>query len=432
MNIILNQLFLDKKSKETFWATISKIISLISGAFFLYFIPNVYGIENYGNFSLFFSYIYLLIFFFGASIKGGITKEIAEYKFTNKGKRFFLEALKLVLIIIIFSSISFILITNFVSIPLLKSYKWHLLAFINLYVLWDLIVYTFQSAHRLVFVALIYLLEYFATILLLLIVLFVFNNTSFSILISVFFIGYFLSAIGGLTVLLRLFKELKFKDFLFIDKQLFKIITKRAFFIGLTGVSLVIFSKIDTVMISLLMNMEEVGYYSMGAELAKQASAFSIPIILGVTPLFVKKPINKLLFFSTIKKLLILNLAILAIIILFGNFIINLLFDGELEKVISVLYLLSAYPLIVGFQTFLQQILILRDKTKQIFLFSGVAVIINVVLNYLLTRFFGINGTAIATLISYMVWFMISLLYVYKYEFSKEDLLNRKTTFFRK
>lgn len=405
----------NKQNKETIWASLSKLIFIFAGVFFMYFIPNHFGIEVYGKFNLFFAYISLTQLFFGGFFINSIKKEVTENKFSHKSAQYFLELIKITAVSFLVSSVALVIILQFFTISVIQSYLLLFLLAMFSITLWNISALILQYTHRLFYVFILYGVEYVTKVLLLTLLL---TNQveTFESLLTVFIIGYLLSGFLGFCIIIKQYHSKsrttnkkssvqEYKNGRIIRNQ----ILARSFFLGTTILSGILLSKIDVIMISFFLDLSHVGHYSLAAEFTKKASVVSLPIIMGVVPLFVSNK-GKQLFNRTIKKLILINGAAFICFLLFGRIIFQLLYGPGFESSILVLYILALMPLLMTLQSFNQQIMILKDAVESVLYFSLISVVVNIALNVILISLIGISGAAIATVISYSIWVLLGVI----------------------
>lgn len=413
MNFLEGIIYKNKVSKETFWAIVSKVISILSGLFILIFIPKTAGIETYGNFSLILAYVSILGVFFGTPIHIAVKKEMTEGKFNNLSRNYFLEGIKLKLILSFLATMILFIFLSFVDMQILKDNFVLFIILILFMNLWGSVVTGFESVHRLAYESFIYLLEYSTKIILILYFYFFSKLTLGNLLIS-FISGYGIAFLVGLTIFVVKFDRFNVYKLVKIDTNIFKKILYRSFFLSLTGISFIILSKIDVIMISFLLTIKDVGYYSIASDIAKATTIISIPFILGVIPLFANEKTLKKLFSINLKKLFLINILIFLFFLISSNYIIDIIYGKGYEPVANVLKILALFPLLATLQNFTQDILILKDAIKKIFVFGLIAMLLNIFLNYFGILLFGIIGAALSTLVSYSVWFGLNYIYLKK------------------
>lgn len=409
---MLKKIFNNKIGKEIFWSSIAKGISIACGMFFLFFIPKFWGASTYGEFSIFLAYTAIVEIFFGNSINPAVKKEVSEYKFKEESKIFFLNGIKIKLIFFI---IGIVLFSIFVKIFPIKILNNNLVAFFILLFLmnfWGMIVNVLEASHRLFFVASMYFVEYSVKIILL-IFLFFGGKTSFESLLFVFIIGYLVAFLYGLTIVFIKFKINLFEIFKKIDFKIAKKIIKRAFFLALTAASFTILAKMSTLIIGHFKSVEDVGFYSIASDITRNAALVSITLILGIVPMFAGF-LNTALLKKTIKYLLIINLTIFAGFFLFSDFAIKILYGNSFGEVAGIMKILGLHPLFLSLQYFSSEILILKDGTKKVFINSIFVLALNLALNLILIKKFGVNGVALSTVISYFLWAVLNFLEIKK------------------
>lgn len=411
MNFIKNLIYKDKISKETFWAMIAKGLALLGGIFILIFVPKFAGIESYGSLMLFLAYISLVSIFFGNSINSAIKKEITERKFTEKSYNYFSQGIRIKFLIFLVSTILFYSILYLFNVPLIMENISLFLTLLFIMSFWGLIVNSFEAVHRLFYVAVMYFIEYSLKIGLIL-YFYTTNNLSLTTLIYSFILGYLFALIFGYILFHLKFKKFPSFSFFNLDKDMTKKILIRTFYLSLATGSLIVMAKIDTIMISFLLGIKEVGFYNIAANIAKSMTILSVPIILGVVPLFINK--SRKLFQKSIKKLIIINLMIFVFFLMFSDRLILTIYGEGFESIVLIMKFLGLFPLLAVLQIFTQEILILRDTTKQIFIFGLIAVTLNIILNYYLIIHIGLVGAAISTLIAYGFWVIINIVYIAK------------------
>lgn len=176
----------------------------------------------------------------------------------------------------------------------------------------------------------------------------------------------------------------------------------------LSGVVIIIYMKIDQVMIKNLMTVTDVGYYAVAVKLCEAWYFVSITISTSLFPAIVNaKAINESLYLSRLQKLYdILALIAIAIalpVTLFSDFIIQILFGSQYQPAASVLsiYIWAALATFLGVAS--SQYLISENLTKLAFWRTLLGMIVNVIMNLILIPVYGINGAAISTLVSFSV-----------------------------
>ncbi len=176
----------------------------------------------------------------------------------------------------------------------------------------------------------------------------------------------------------------------------------------LSGVAVSIHMRIDQVMIKGIIGSDAVGNYAVAVKLSEAWYFIPVAIATSLFPAIVNaKKIDNKLYFGRLQRLYCLMtwLAIgIALPITFlANDIIRLLFGVQYGAAAGVLriYVWSGAFTFLGVAN--SKYLIAENYTRIAFLRSLIGVLVNVFLNIILIPRHGINGAAIATLISYSV-----------------------------
>ncbi|NCD01148.1 flippase [bacterium] len=183
-----------------------------------------------------------------------------------------------------------------------------------------------------------------------------------------------------------------------------------------TGFSVLIYMKIDQVMIKRMMDESFVGLYSASVRIMELTYIVPSIICSSLAPAIFnarkgslkiyKSRVNNLLFF-----LFCLSVLIALPISIFSKYIISFLFGGDYLGAILSLSI-GVWALIgVSLSTVINQYFIAEKKIKIIFLITFLGAIINVILNYILMPVYGINGAAFVTVFSYLIVFVLGFLF---------------------
>ena len=176
----------------------------------------------------------------------------------------------------------------------------------------------------------------------------------------------------------------------------------------LSGVAISIYMKIDQVMIKNMLDTKAVGNYAVAVRLAEVWYFIPMAITNSLFPAIINaKKISEKLYYERLQKLYDLMtwlaIGIALPIMLLSNNIIKLLFGTQYQEAASVLKIHIWAGIFVFLGVASSQYLLVENYTKISFLRTFIGAIINVILNIILIPRYGINGAAIATLISYFI-----------------------------
>lgn len=191
-------------------------------------------------------------------------------------------------------------------------------------------------------------------------------------------------------------------DIFFMVKKLVRL----CFPLLLSGLSVIIYLKIDQVMIKDMLGEKQLGIYSAGIKLVEVFFNIPMAVVTGLLPYFaekyVKEPkefwkqyerLTSVLFFVTYVAVII--------VLIFGKWIIYILYGAEYTESASILaiYAWSMIPVSMG--CIRSVYLSIREYSFLSFIYSIVSSGINILINILWIPVFGIKGAAAASVISY-------------------------------
>lgn len=176
----------------------------------------------------------------------------------------------------------------------------------------------------------------------------------------------------------------------------------------LSGIAIVIYMKIDQVMIKVMLGTKAVGVYAVAVKLS--AVWYFIPMVIcnSIFPAIINsKRINERLYYGRLQKLynLMTWLAIgIAVPITFlSDDIIRILFGYQYQGAAAVLKIHIWAGVFVFLGVASTKYLITENYTKLSLLKTIAGAIVNVILNIILITRYNINGAAIATVFSQFV-----------------------------
>ena len=176
----------------------------------------------------------------------------------------------------------------------------------------------------------------------------------------------------------------------------------------LSGIAISIYMRIDQVMIKEMVDTKGVGNYAVAVRLSGAWYFVPMAITSSVFPAIINaKKISEKLYYARLQKLydLMTWLAIgIALPITFlANDIIRLLFGIQYQDAAGVLRIYIWAGIFVFLGVVSSQYLIVENYTRISFFRTFVGMLVNVILNIILIPKYGINGAAIATVVSYFL-----------------------------
>jgi len=222
--------------------------------------------------------------------------------------------------------------------------------------------------------------------------------------------------------LLKIYKKIKTKtSFLSkLEKNDFLSYSWPFMFHTILGLALI---SIDSFMLGYFKPISEVGIYNAIAPIARLTYIIPISIlslfIPTLTRLYAKNDLKmfKSIYLLVYKFIFKLNFPLLLIIIIFPQMILSILFGNVYVVGYQGLVILTAGFFVMYYSFVSRDLLFVFKKSKVVSMVSLMAVLINIVLNYILIRPYGVLGAAIASSIS--LFFFGFLIFIIAYIQSK-------------
>lgn len=192
------------------------------------------------------------------------------------------------------------------------------------------------------------------------------------------------------------------------NRRLIKTIVITAWPFGLLSLMGTIMLNTDLIMLGWLRSPEEVGYYSAAQKLiqllyiAPALLAASIFPILSRTAKTEPERARSILSRS-VSLMLWISLPLMIIGIALGNFIVPLLFGAEYSPGITAFQILMLTVVLTYPATILGNAIFAYDYQKSFVAFVLVATVTNITLNFLFIPSLGIEGAAIATVLTQLI-----------------------------
>lgn len=398
---------------NTSWLFGEKILRIIVGLFVAVWVARYLGPEEFGLFSYAQSFVGLFAAFATLGLDGIIVRELVKDEsriYELIGTAFWLKVVGAfaVLIILVFA-------IQFTSNDSYTNTLVFIIASATIFQSFNVVDFYFQSKVLSKYVV-------YANVISLLLsslikVLLILNDAP---LIAFVWAVLFDSVVLALGLIYFFFRcsELNIK-YLTFNKIIAAIILKDGFFYMFTAFIIAFYMQIDQVMIKAMLGNAAVGQYSVAAKLSELW--YFLPLLLSrsLYPAIENaKKISNKFFYERLEKLFVLChvLALLIVIptLFLSDTIVFYLYGSDYMNAAPVL-VIHIISLIFAFQRIPSEYWVLSENLKYFEIlktFSGL--IVNVFLNILLIKHYGIKGAAIATLISMMITSYISYGLYYK------------------
>jgi len=380
------------------WAFAARVTSLFLSFFIGALVARHLGPERYGILNYALSFVTIFVFLSSFGIDNILVRDLVKYKEENKdiiSTAFILKTIGGILVILISTASSYIINDSYIT-RLVFIYSLHLL-FASLSVIdsyfQSIIKYKYTFIAQFTSVVIVSIFKLF-------------------LIYKQFGTGWFILAIvfdtifSSLILLIIFFKKglyLKLK----INKTLAKKMLLDSWPFILTGAFILIYTKIDQIMIGKMLDTASLGIYVAGVKLA-EVWYFIPTIICGVLfPSIVNaKMAEDILYKKRLKKLILLiffiSFSFALFEFIFAKYLTLFVFGKTYLASTIILRIYVWSGIIISIITILHQYLTIENKTRLILISSLFGAITNIILNLVFIPLFGITGAAWATIISYM------------------------------
>lgn len=391
------RIFENKVVKNASWIIVSKLIQSVLGLLTTMLIARYLGPRNFGVIS----YAASLVGFVTPLVFLGINNILVQEIIKNPQKEGVIIGTSILLSIIsaLFCMLGVFIFTIFSNIGetetiIVSSLYSLILIFQSL----DLIEYWFQAkllskySSIITLVAYIIVSGYKITLL-------IFQKSIYWFSIS--------NAMGYLIIsicLISLYFKLGGQSFSFTKEVAKNLFSKSKYYI-LTGLMIAIFAQTDKIMIKLMISDTATGYYSAAVSVASMTSFVYVAIIDSFRPVIFKNfDESKEKFELNIKRLysiiIYISLAQSLIMTFFSGLIINILYGSSYSGAISALRIICWYTTFSYLGSVRNIWILCMNLQKYLFPINLSGALLNVILNLFLIPLIGIEGAAIASLIT--------------------------------
>jgi PST family polysaccharide transporter len=226
------------------------------------------------------------------------------------------------------------------------------------------------------------------------------NQYSYMLIVLATLLEFILVA-TGLAFSFGISKVIKWK--LSIDYT--KVLFKQCWPLIFSGVIIMLYMRLDQVMIGEMLGDKFVGYYSISTRFTELWYFIPSIFVSSVYPSLINKYIDKGFAYSIaclklLKTLFLLSFALAIFFTFFSDIIILTLYGAEYSPAAFTLKLSIWGGIFVFWGMAAGNFLVIENLSKHNFSKSLQGLILNIVLNLILIPKYGINGAALATLIS--------------------------------
>lgn len=380
------------------WLTFDKIFRLGVGGGVFIWQARYLGPDDYGMFNFSIAIIMMISVITGLGVNNLVVKDLIDGKIHEKvilGTSFFLKTI----ISIVFFILSLVILNCF-----FKQYSWYSITYILCFSLLfspaNIIKYFFESKTKSKYTVIIENSIFFIAIIIKVLLIynkypliyFVYLYVLESFFVSVFYILFFC------------IKEYPIFYWSFSLKYA-KELLKNCWPLVVSSMAWVVYTRIDQVMIGNMIGSEAVGYYSAAIRISDIINFIPTVIILSAIPTITKikqlDNIRYLKLFQSVYDLSISIVFIFVIIISIFSFDLISVLYGEAYLASSSVLTLQVFSILFSTMAVISGRYLLNENLQHITMLRHLmGCVINIILNLILIPIYGINGAAIASLIS--------------------------------
>ena len=383
-------------------------------------IPRYYGVEIFGVFNLTFALIMVATVISRIGLDIYVVRVISTLKEKKDIALFLKSVLKILFIMSLLVSIAMVVFSPIINEYLFKSidathYLMFLAVMVLPYTLFNVLVEIFRALDDIKIYSFFRNLSQNGSIALLLAI-----SIIFSLNFNPVYILFTSITIITFALIVVLYQFLKKRNIsIFIQGEYREKILKHSYPMFLTASIMFLMGYVDSFMISYYLDEYQVGIY--GACISLSMIITFIPMAIGgyISPKVAQAYSNKnqeevkSIFKNSLKLIAITTIPIFVTIIYFSDFFLGL-FGQEFTiatttlMIVSIGYLSESLCGPVGF------ILNMTDNQHVFMKILLVSLLINIIFNALLIPRYGINGAAIALMLSMLFWTLASLVILKK------------------
>jgi len=388
----------EKVAKNIYWAVLGKSLNLISGLFVGILVARFLGPEQYGLMNYVITYVSLFAILSNFGLDNIEIRELAKDKDKKNVIIGSSLAVRLILSLLTIGTI-------FVTLVIFESDKQTTLLILIysctlIFNSFNVVRNYFTSIVMNEYVVKTEIARTLFSALLKLSLLFLKANLLYFILVLTF--DFALLAFGYTYSHRKLVGGIKQWRF---DIKVAKQLLKYSFPLLFSGSAIILYQKVDQILIRNMMDNVSLGYFSVAVRLTE--FTLFVPMIISQTigPVLVKlkqenpqKYLKRRQSFVTL--LFWISLFLTVGMILFSKMLVLMLYGQEYEPAINVLRVLAIKITFLGLFNCGTQLIIIENLQKYAVLRNLFGLVVSLGLNFLLIPYFGIMGAAVSTVIA--------------------------------
>ena len=193
------------------------------------------------------------------------------------------------------------------------------------------------------------------------------------------------------------------------------------------GLMLMLLTWADRYILNLYVGLAIVGVYTVGYKFSNIINNFIItPFGQAISPMLFKQFVESQEKYKKIMARIFKYYWLVMFTLAIGYFVVlkeiyQLIIDIQYIEGYNIIAIVLFGVIIWGLTNLLGATVIMKEKTGKMFLFTFISVLVNIGLNFIFIPKYGMYGAAVATLISYILQFIMIFIYTQKLVFINYD-----------
>ena len=398
-----NNLGFMKYFKNISWLFAEKIFRMIIGLFVGIWVIRYLGPEQFGNYSYALSFVALFTWIATLGLDDIVVRELVKDETLNDeiiGTAFWLKVMGAFGVLLILA-----IAINFTSNDTYTNTLIFIIASSTIFQSFNVIDFYFQSKVMSKFVAYTNFISLLLSAVIKIIL--ILNEAPLIAFAWMVLFDNFILASGFIYFYIKFNLTFKIRNLKFKSKTA-TLLLKNSWPMIISSAAIIIYAKVDQVMIKEMINLEAVGQYAAAAKISEAWYFIPLTVTLSVFPAIINaKKKSEELYYIRLQKLydvmVWMAIAIAIPITFLSDGIIQLLYGKQYSEAGSVLMIHIWAGIFVSMGVAGTRWLLCENLQIFLTINTIIGAIVNIGLNYVLIPRLGIEGAAWATLISYCV-----------------------------
>jgi O-antigen/teichoic acid export membrane protein len=395
-----------------------RIFGLFTSFLTTFIISRFFGIADYGNYALVFTISQAAALIFTLGIPNTLIKIIGNHNFSYlQAKKLLVKGLKITLLLSILPISFFYFGSDFLALDVfhnkqLINYFLIVTLSLPLLVVHEIFIYFFIATKNFMKYS-IFMFVLPNVLLLLFLFLFYYTGMSGYYSFLAFALGILITVLVEAYTIFELKKTNEIIPFTSLE------LLKTASPLMFSGLLLYLLNWTDVIILGMMLDDKQVGIYNIAFKVGSVGFLVIVSVSTIITPKIAElyggnntSELKKLIHSST-RLIAALSLPIVIVLILFRNYILSF-FGPEAIQGATTMVIVSLGVLFSAMIGNVDQILNMTNSQKILRNITAICFFVNVILNIILIPYYGIEGSAFASLVTNIIINLLCLFYIKK------------------